>query len=141
MRFKAHGLWRVHMESPTIYIALKGAFNREGVIDFESDMLKRVTAQPALYDSAVLDLTEFEMSTPDSLEATRAYFEGVKQRNYAWVDYIGVNSIAEKLLKQMWQGAKTEICFYPDEKTYISAKPEHSLPLTCLSQISFEHPH
>ncbi|WP_128724139.1 hypothetical protein [Pseudoalteromonas phenolica] len=124
MKFKAHGFWRVHMESPTIYIALKGAFNREGVIDFESDMLKRVVAQPAQYDSAVLDLTEFEMSTPDSLEATREYFEGVKQRNYAWVDYIGVNSIAEKLLKQMWQGAKTEICFYPNEAMYIAAKPK-----------------
>jgi len=141
MKFKAHGLWRVHSESTTIYIALKGGFNREGMIDFQNDIIKRVMSEPNLFDSAVLNLSEFEMSTSDSLEVTKEYFEGVKQRGYKWVDYIGVNPIAEHLLKQLWQGAKTEICFYPDEKTYISAKPEHIESLSELSQISFEHPH
>ncbi|MAD88540.1 MAG: hypothetical protein CMK64_02455 [Pseudoalteromonas sp.] len=141
MKFKAHGLWRVHIEHSTIYIALKGGFNREGVIDFQNDMIKRVMSELTPCDSAVLNLSEFEMSTSDSLEATKEYFEGVKQRGYKWVDYIGVNPIAEHLLRQLWQGAKTEICFYPNEKAYISAKPEHIKPLTELSQISFEHPH
>ncbi|TMN90854.1 hypothetical protein CWB72_08150 [Pseudoalteromonas phenolica] len=141
MKFKAHGLWRVHIENATIYIALKGGFNREGVIDFQNDIIKRVMSEPTPCDSAVLNLSEFEMSTSDSLEATKEYFEGVKQRGYKWVDYIGVNPIAEHLLKQLWQGAKTQLSFYPDEQTYLAHKPEHQQALAVLSQIRFEHPH
>ncbi|WP_130255400.1 hypothetical protein [Pseudoalteromonas phenolica] len=141
MKFNAHGEWRVHIEDSTIYISLKGAFNREGVLDFQHDIVQKVTSLSQPCDSVVLDLSLFEMGTPDSFEATKQYFEGVKQRGYVWADYIGVNSLAEHTLKQMWQGAKTQLSFYPDEQTYLAHKPEHQQALAVLSQIRFEHPH
>jgi len=141
MKFNAHGLWKVHIHKSTVYMSLKGAFNREGLMNFEKDVVQKVLAINTPCDGAVVDLSLFEMSTPDSFDAAKHYFEGVKQRGYLWADYIGVNPIAEHNIRQMWQGAETNICFYPDQQVYLLNKPEHQTALLALSQIGFEHPH
>lgn len=140
MKFDAHGDWRVYIENLTVYISLKGAFNREGVLAFQEDILHHLNSLTESFNSLVLDLSLFEMVTADSFEVTKQYFEGLKHRGYIWADYIGVNSLAEHTLRQMWQGAETELSFYPDEQTYLANKPEHRQALSVLSQIRFKHP-
>lgn len=140
--FKAHGKWQIYTQGCTIYIALYGAFNHEGVMAFQQAVLPIVGSLPeGQLTHAVLDLSHFEMSTPDSLEATKAYFLGVKQRNYQQVDYIGANVIAQSLLSQLWADSATQFHFYADEDAFLASYPQHHEALSKLAQISLEHPH
>ncbi|KAF7767700.1 hypothetical protein PCIT_a3775 [Pseudoalteromonas citrea] len=140
--FVAHGLWRLYVEAPVIYIGLKGAFNREGIIDLQNNLLATAMKYPpGQLQSAVLDLSMFEMSTADSFEAIRNYFEGVKQRGYVRVDYIGANALARQVLEQLWRGTNTAIYFFDDAADLLVYQPQHHNALLALVQIRFEHPH
>lgn len=140
--FLAHGLWRVYVEAPVIYIGLQGAFNREGIIDLQNDLLAQAMQYPqGNLQSAVIDLSMFEMSTADSFDVIRNYFEGVKSRGYVRVDYIGANALARQVLEQLWRNAKTQIYFFDDAADLLVSQPQHHNGLLTLVQISFEHPH
>jgi hypothetical protein len=141
--FLAHGLWRVYVEAPVIYVGLQGAFNREGMINLQNDLLAQVMRHPpGSLQIAVFDLSMFEMSTADSFDVIRDYLEGVKKRGHlVCVNYIGANTLARQALEQLWCGAKIDICFFDNEADLLISQPQHHNALSTLVQISFEHPH
>ncbi|CAM4057349.1 hypothetical protein [Pseudoalteromonas byunsanensis] len=139
--FLAHGLWRVYMQPPYAYMGLKGAFNKEGVLAFQEHLrayANQFPAQSILY--AVVDMSEFEMSTADSMEDTREYFSGVTQRGLKHVDYVGANALARHALAQLWQGTTTSINFYANMAELVSQQPHHKDNIQRLVEIGFKHP-
>ncbi|OHU91821.1 MULTISPECIES: hypothetical protein [Pseudoalteromonas] len=139
--FLAHGLWRVYMQPPYAYMSLKGAFNKEGVLAFQDDLRAYAGKFPAhSITYGVVDLSEFEMSTADSIEDTRQYFTGVTQRGLKHVDYVGANVLARHVLTQLWQGTATSITFYANMAELVSQQPQHEGNIKRLVEISFKHP-
>ncbi|MBD1583999.1 hypothetical protein [Pseudoalteromonas sp. S16_S37] len=140
--FIAHGLWRILMHPPYAYMSMKGAFNKEGVIAFQSDLMATASQfAPQSITEAVVDLSEFEMSTADSIEDTRQYFVGVTQRGLKTANYIGANALARNMLAQLWQNTTTEACFYSSMDELLSKQPHHKEHIEQLVKIGFKHPH
>ncbi|WP_105166607.1 hypothetical protein [Pseudoalteromonas sp. T1lg23B] len=139
--FLAHGLWRVYMQPPYAYMSLKGAFNKEGVLAFQEDLRTYASKFPAESIAyAVVDMSEFEMSTADSMEDTRQYFSGVTQRGLKHVDYVGANVLARHVLTQLWQGTTTSICFHSNMAQLVNSQPHHKDNIERLVEIGFKHP-
>ena len=139
--FVAHGLWRVIMQPPCAYLSLKGSFNREGVNALQTDLMTSASQMaPQRIVQAVVDLSEFEMSTADSIEDTRQYFAGVTQRGVTEVNYIGANALARHILAQLWQDTATRACFYDTIEALVKKQPHHKPHLERLVQIRFKHP-
>lgn len=140
--FVAHGLWRVYVETPTIYMGLSGAFNREGMLDLQTDLLSTVEQHTSgSLHSVVVDLSEFEMSTADSFDVVYSYLEEVKQRDYKRINYVGANSLARDLLMKFWSRESTEVSFFDSVADFLEDQPHHQDGMSALVQIGFEHPH
>jgi hypothetical protein len=140
--FIAHGLWRILFRPPYAYMSLKGAFNKEGTVAFQNELMaKAAQLAPDGVSHAVVDLSEFEMSTADSMDEIKQYFAGVTQRGLQHVSYIGANALARQILSQLWQYTTTEISFFDDMNALIEAHPHHSANVQRLVEVSFEHPH
>jgi hypothetical protein len=123
--FAAHGHWRFTIIDDLIYVQIQGAFNREGVIAFQRDVLQHLSEfNGVLPTRAVTDLRFFELSTADSHAEVKAYFEGVKQRGYERVDYIGANSLSRQLLEGIWQDSGVDVHFHSSLETFLAARPE-----------------
>ncbi|CAH9065883.1 hypothetical protein PSECIP111951_03458 [Pseudoalteromonas holothuriae] len=139
--FVAHGLWRVFMDPPCAYISMKGAFNKEGIIAFQNDLMATASQfAPQSMMDAVVDLTEFEMSTADSIEDTRQYFAGVTQRGLQTVSYVGANALARHMLEQLWQDTTTAVHFFTSMEELVSNQPHYKGNIDRLVKISFKHP-
>jgi hypothetical protein len=123
--FAAHGHWRFTIIDDLIYVQIQGAFNREGVLEFQRDVLHYLSeCNGVLPTLAVTDLRFFELSTADSHADVKAYFAGVKARGYERVDYIGANSLSRQLLEGIWQGSGVEVSFHPDLNSFLAVRPE-----------------
>ncbi|BBN83188.1 hypothetical protein PA25_31730 [Pseudoalteromonas sp. A25] len=129
------------MHPPYAYMSMKGAFNKEGVVAFQNDLMATASQfAPQSIAEAVVDLTEFEMSTADSIEDTRQYFVGVTQRGLKKVNYVGANALARHMLAQLWQDTTTEACFYESMDELLSKQPHHQENIEQLVKIRFKHP-
>ncbi|WMN58556.1 hypothetical protein NI389_09815 [Pseudoalteromonas xiamenensis] len=123
--FAAHGEWRILIVDSIVFIQPIGAFNREGVLEFQYDVTNQVMAVPAgRLTRVVTDLQFFELSTADSQSVVQEYFEGVKQRGYERIDYIGANALSRQLLEGLWKGAQMTVVFHDSLEAFLACCPE-----------------
>ncbi|MCQ8879704.1 hypothetical protein NQT69_17020 [Pseudoalteromonas shioyasakiensis] len=124
--FNAHGDWQYSIEPPIIFIKVIGSFNTEGVQAFTKAVFTDLAQLPAnSIEYAVINLTEFELTTADSLAVTKEYFHGVKARGYKQVDYIQPTLIAKNMLESIWRGSDMNIQFYPTVQSYLEKHPDY----------------
>ncbi|MCG7536057.1 hypothetical protein [Pseudoalteromonas sp. OOF1S-7] len=124
--FAAHGKWQIDIVPPVIFVNLIGAFNREGVQAFEQQALSEIAPHPAgALQRVVINLTQCELVTADSLAALQAYFADVAQRGYQEIDFIGVNTLSRQLLTQLWQMQPVKVLFYLDADAYLVQHPHY----------------
>ncbi|MCG7564233.1 MULTISPECIES: hypothetical protein [unclassified Pseudoalteromonas] len=124
--FAAHGKWQIDIVPPVIFVNLIGAFNREGVRAFEQQALTEIAPYTAgALQRVVINLTQCELATADSLAALQVYFADVAQRGYQEIDFIGVNAVSRQLLTQLWQTQPVKVLFYLDADAYLVQHPHY----------------
>ncbi|KNC68115.1 hypothetical protein [Pseudoalteromonas ardens] len=124
--FAAHGKWQIDIVPPVIFVNLIGAFNREGVRAFEQHALTEIAPYTAgALKRVVINLTQCELATADSLAALQVYFADVAQRGYQEIDFIGVNALSRQLLTQLWQTHPVKVLFYLDADAYLVQHPHY----------------
>ncbi|MBQ4839697.1 MULTISPECIES: hypothetical protein [Pseudoalteromonas] len=124
--FSAHGQWQIDIAPPTVFVNLVGAFNCEGVIALEQDALKRWQAfKPGQLQCAVVNLSDFEMTTLDSMSALKTYCKDMEMRGYRRIDYIGIDALSRKVIRELWTDSNIKIQLYLDVAAYLSQHPAY----------------
>ncbi|MBQ1782042.1 MAG: hypothetical protein II007_00150 [Gammaproteobacteria bacterium] len=103
-----HGLWQQQMEGQLLRLTLTGAFNSAGVEALHAEaatLLRECVGQglrPPL--AALVDLNQWQLTTPDSQWALQRMFERIAATGFTHVAYCGASRLRQHLLESCWQG-------------------------------------
>lgn len=124
--FEGHGKYRFVIQAPFLYLELLSGFNKEGVIQFRNAMFLEYQKHPEqAINYAIVNLTDWQLGTAESMEQGRKMFENMAQRGYTNVDYLlNGNTIAAFYLKKLWQGLPVQVSFYDTTAQYLAQYPE-----------------
>ncbi|MCF2859717.1 hypothetical protein L1286_19745 [Pseudoalteromonas sp. SMS1] len=124
--FTVHGQWQINITPPYVYVNLVGAFNREGMTALEKEARQKWQSyNPGQLYGAVINLSEFEMTTNDSIAALQDYFADMEKRGYRRIDYIGIDALSRKIISELWSHSDIKVQLYLDVATYLSQHPTH----------------
>ncbi|MDK1290568.1 hypothetical protein [Pseudoalteromonas umbrosa] len=124
--FSVHGQWQIDIIPPTVFVNLVGAFNSEGVAALVQEARKRwQDYQPSQLHCAVVNLSEFEMTTADSIAALKAYCKDMELRGYRQIDYIGIDALTRKFICELWADSDIKVQLYLDVAAYLSQHPSY----------------
>ncbi|KZN44259.1 hypothetical protein N482_17150 [Pseudoalteromonas luteoviolacea NCIMB 1942] len=124
--FMGHGQWQIDITPPNVFVNLVGAFNCEGMKALEREARRKwLDYERGQIYCAVINLSEFEMTTMDSIDALKDYFSDMEQRGYRRIDYIGIDALSRKIISELWSESDIKVQLYLDVATYLSQHPNH----------------
>ncbi|MBQ4813900.1 hypothetical protein A7985_23035 [Pseudoalteromonas luteoviolacea] len=122
--FTVHGQWQIDITPPNVFVNLVGAFNCEGMTALEQEARRMWRKyDPGQLYCAVINLSEFEMTTVDSIDALKDYFVDMERRGYRRIDYIGINALSRKIISELCSQSDIQVQLYLDVATYLSQHP------------------
>ncbi|TQF72498.1 hypothetical protein [Pseudoalteromonas luteoviolacea] len=124
--FTIHGQWQIDITPPNVFVNLVGAFNCEGMTALEQEARQKwLNYNPGQLYGAVINLSQFEMTTSDSIEALKDYFSDMEKRGYRRIDYIGIDALSRKIINELWSQSDIQVQLYLDVAAYLSQHPSH----------------
>ncbi|GAA5217309.1 hypothetical protein ACFSJ3_13905 [Corallincola platygyrae] len=99
----AHGVFEFTVDRDMTHLKLDGSFNAEGVRAMHEYIVACLKALPTIPNLALVDVTGWTLSTPDSAPATRALHRKMSESGLAYVAYITDNvEIRRVILEELW---------------------------------------